>query len=96
MLCILIAGPPASGKTTLDRYLANELQLPMFSKDEFKEILYDTIGFHSRAEKIALGIGAMKAMYHSAGAVLAAGGSVITVLLTVWVAIVNNMSSMPF
>lgn len=77
MLCILIAGLPASGKTTLARHLAKLLALPMFSKDEIKELLYDTAGFRSRAEKVALGNAAMKAMYYAAGAVLAAGGSVI-------------------
>ncbi len=78
MLCILIAGPSVSGKTTLVRYLASELLFPMFSKGEFKEatLRYHRF-FHSRAEKIALGIRRIKAIYHSAGAILSAGGCVI-------------------
>lgn len=66
MYCILIAGMPASGKTTFAKYLSKELGIPMVSKDELKEKLYDTIGFHSRAEKVALGVGAMECMYYMA------------------------------
>ena len=48
MYCILITGIPASGKTTLAEYIAKELQIPMFSKDQMKELLFDEVGFHSR------------------------------------------------
>jgi len=51
---ILIAGLPATGNTSFARYLSNQLNIPMVSKDEIKELLYDTIGFKSRAEKITL------------------------------------------
>ncbi len=60
MRCVLIAGIPASGKTSLGRYLSENLGLPMIGKDEVKEILFDTIGFSSRKEKVALGEGAMQ------------------------------------
>lgn len=63
MYIILIAGMPASGKTTFAKRLSEELQIPMVSKDEIKEILFDTVGFHSREEKVALGIGSMDIMY---------------------------------
>lgn len=77
MNCVLVCGMPAAGKTTIARYLSKSLGLPMFSKDEIKERLYDTVGFGSRAEKVALGVGAMEAMYYAAGQVMAVGGSVI-------------------
>ncbi len=77
MYCILIGGMPAAGKSVLARRLSAILKLPMFSKDDFKERLFDTVGFHSREEKVALGEGAMAAMYYAAGQVLAAGSSVI-------------------
>lgn len=77
MYCLLIGGLPASGKSTLARRLAEELGLPAFSKDDIKERLFDTVGFRSRAEKVALGEGAMEVMYYAAGQVLAAGSSVI-------------------
>ncbi len=77
MNCVLVCGMPAAGKTTIARYLSKNLGLPMFSKDEIKERLYDTVGFGSRAEKVALGVGAMEAMYYAASQVMAVGGSVI-------------------
>lgn len=41
---IIFSGPPASGKTTLAKYLAHELNLPLFNKDQFKESMYDYLG----------------------------------------------------
>lgn len=64
MYLILIAGMPASGKTTFAKRLSAELEIPMVSKDEIKEILFDRVGFHSRAEKVALGVGSMDIMYY--------------------------------
>jgi predicted kinase len=42
---IIVSGFPASGKTTLVTQLSKDLNLPSFSKDDFKELLADTIGF---------------------------------------------------
>ena len=56
--CILVAGPPASGKTTLARRLSGIMGLPVFSKDHIKERLFDTLGFTCRAEKVRLGVAA--------------------------------------
>lgn len=77
MVCVLVAGMPASGKSTLAAKLSEELGYPMFSKDSMKELLFDTVGFRSRAEKVALGAGAMECLYYAAGQVLARGSSVI-------------------
>lgn len=41
---IVIVGPPASGKTALARRLATDLRLPLLSRDDFKERLFDTLG----------------------------------------------------
>ncbi len=43
-LLVIIGGAPASGKTTLGRWLAAELRLPYLGKDDIKETLYDTLG----------------------------------------------------
>ena len=56
--CILVAGPPESGKTTLARQLSALMGLPVFSKDHIKERLFDTLGFTCRAEKVRLGVAA--------------------------------------
>lgn len=77
MACILVTGFPATGKSTLAAALSRELGFPMFSKDSMKELLYDTVGFKSRAEKVALGVGAMEILYYSAGQLLELGQSVI-------------------
>ena len=77
MTCILVAGFPATGKSTLAAALSKELGIPMFSKDSMKELLYDTVGFRSRADKVALGEGSMEILYYCAGQVLSLGQSVI-------------------
>ena len=38
---ILVSGMPATGKSTLAQALADELSWPLFTKDTFKELLYD-------------------------------------------------------
>lgn len=40
---IIIAGVPASGKTTYGLKLASKLELPFFSKDKMKEVIYDSL-----------------------------------------------------
>lgn len=57
--------------------LSQRLGLPWLSKDAIKEKLYDTVGFRSRAEKVALGEGALEALYYTAGQLLQAGVSCI-------------------
>ena len=66
MYCILVAGLPASGKTVMADVLSKDLGIPVISKDKIKEIMYDTVGFHSRKEKVALGVASMEIMYYMA------------------------------
>jgi predicted kinase len=42
---VLITGHPATGKTTLGHYLAQELCLPLICRDHIKEMLLDTLGW---------------------------------------------------
>lgn len=63
MYCILVTGIPASGKSTMARFLAEACGLPVISKDRIKECMYDTIGFRSREEKVKLGTASMQIMY---------------------------------
>lgn len=42
-LMIIFNGPPASGKTLLSRRLAHDLNLPLLSKDDLKEALFDAL-----------------------------------------------------
>lgn len=73
MYCILVAGVPATGKGRMAQELSQRLGLPWLSKDAIKEKLYDTVGFRCRAEKVALGEGALEALYYTAGQLLQAG-----------------------
>ncbi len=77
MHCVLVGGMPASGKSHLARRLSKSLGLPLFSKDDIKERLFDAVGFRSREEKVALGVGAMEILYYAADQVMAAGSPVI-------------------
>jgi len=73
MYCILISGIPASGKSTMARMLGKELGLPVISKDDIKEKLFDDVGFRSREEKVNLGTAAMNIMYYTAEQLMQAG-----------------------
>ena len=46
---IIVSGLPCTGKSTLGRYLAHELGLPILHKDAIKERLFDELGWSNRA-----------------------------------------------
>ena len=73
MYCILVAGMPASGKSTIAVRISASLGIPMLSKDSIKEVLFDDLGFHSRAEKVQLGTAAMHILYDAAAQLMKAG-----------------------
>ena len=45
----------------------------MLSKDSIKEVLFDDLGFHSRAEKVPLGTAAMHILYYAAAQLMKVG-----------------------
>ena len=73
MYCILVTGIPAAGKSTMAEVVSERLKLPVISKDAIKELLFDNVGFQSRAEKVKLGIASMEIMYYVAGQLMKAG-----------------------
>nr|WP_289767592.1 AAA family ATPase [uncultured Acetatifactor sp.] len=73
MYCILVTGIPAAGKGTMAEAMSERLKLPVISKDTIKELLFDNVGFQSRAEKVNLGIASMEIMYYVAGQLMKAG-----------------------
>lgn len=74
---VLLAGLPASGKTSFARFISSRLGFPVIAKDAIKEVLFDDVGFHSREEKVKLGVAAMDLMYSQADTLLGLGISVI-------------------
>lgn len=76
---IIIAGMPASGKSTVAKKLGTEFGYPILEKDELKEALFDTVGFECYAEKRRLDLAAAAVLLRAADAMLKAGTSLIIV-----------------
>lgn len=76
-LVVIISGLPCTGKTTLGRWLAQELSLPFVHKDGIKELLFDHLGWQDRAWSKALGRASSELLYYFAEAQLAVGRSLL-------------------
>lgn len=75
---IVIQGAPGTGKTTLAKRLSNDLGINCFSKDSFKEMLYDTIGIPASTEQTKLyGRISIRAMYVAADEYMRIGQTVM-------------------
>jgi predicted kinase len=72
-LLVIVSGFPASGKTTLARRLAREARLPLVSRDDIKEALFDALGWNDRAWSRQLGAAGWTVMYRLVEVQLAAG-----------------------
>jgi predicted kinase len=76
-LLVVVTGPPASGKTTIARALARELELPLFAKDDVKEALFDSLGTGDRDWSRRLGRAAFDLLFVVASAELAAARGLV-------------------
>ena len=74
---IIVTGRPAAGKSTLARWLSQELKLPLVSKDTIREELFDRLGWKDRKWAQELGKASVDMMFYFARAELAVGGSII-------------------
>jgi len=65
---IIIAGIPASGKTTYGKHIAEKLRIPFICKDSIKEKLYDAIHYDtSKRENLQLyGTASYSVFFHIA------------------------------
>ena len=77
MLLLVVTGHPATGKSTVAETLGDELGLPVFHKDDFKERLSDVFGWTDRASSQRLGHAASVLLYDVADRMLSVGASVI-------------------
>lgn len=74
---IIVTGKPAAGKSTLAKWLSQELKLPLVSKDSIREELFDRLGWKDRKWAQELGKASVDMMFYFARAQLAAGHSII-------------------
>ncbi len=72
---LIVTGAPATGKTTLARRLSGDLSLPLFTKDDIKERLYDCLGVGDRVFSQKFGIASTYLLYHIMEACLSVGKS---------------------
>jgi predicted kinase len=77
LLLVIVSGPPCTGKTTLARYLASQLELPLIHKDSIKELLFDYLGWSDREWSKKLGRVSIEILYHMLEAQLQAHTSCI-------------------
>jgi predicted kinase len=76
-LLVIIAGPPASGKTTLADRLSDELQLPLVHCDAITEALADIVRPPSRDEMEPIRQASFRAFYTLVAGHLARGTGVV-------------------
>ncbi len=81
---VIIAGMPATGKSTLAKKISHQLSAPILEKDEIKEELFDTVGYKDLTEKRMLDRAATAVLLRCTEAILSSGDSLI---------IVNNFES---
>ena len=76
---VIIAGMPATGKSTVAKKIGKGLCAPILEKDDIKEELFDTVGYKDLTEKRMLDRAATAVLLRCTEAVLNSGDSLIIV-----------------
>ncbi len=76
-MMIVVTGLPCSGKTTIARRIAEEFGLPIVGEDDFKELLFDRLGWSDRDWSRRVGVAAMELLYYTTERLLQSGSSLI-------------------
>jgi len=79
MNVIIVAGMPASGKTTFVNKLSKALGYPVLEKDAIKEELFDVIGFQNYEQKRLMDVAATAVLLRCTDSLLEGGQSLIVV-----------------
>ena len=79
MNLIIIAGMPATGKTTLAKKIAAALRMPMLEKDEIKEEMYKVRGYNNLEDRAVADIEANAILLRCARNILESGTSLLLV-----------------
>src|SRR5688572_31908679 len=74
---IIVTGRPAAGKSTIAKWLSQELKLPLVSKDSIREELFNCLGWKDRDWAQVLGKASVDMMFYFARAELEVGHSII-------------------
>ena len=76
-IVVIVTGPPGAGKTGLGKRLARELDLPFISKDDIKELLFETLGWEDRESSKKLGQASFELLFHFLECHVAAAKSLV-------------------
>lgn len=74
---IIISGYSCTGKTTLAEKIGKHFSIPYIGRDDFKESLFDSLGYSDRAWSKKLGIASYQLLYLMTEKILASGSSII-------------------
>lgn len=75
---VVLSGPPATGKSTIARRLAERMRLPLLSRDVIKEALFDTLGWEDRLKSKQYGAAAAHVLFTQLTDIVRAGASCLT------------------
>ena len=74
---VIVHGSPATGKTTIARFLSEQLNLPLVTKDDIKERLFESLGWSDREWSRKVGAATYSILVYIVEQQLRAGGSLI-------------------